>query len=203
MHNIFVVDIMVKIKKKAIMVDEETYEILNGKRNYLGGTISFNMVVQSLLADTVKLDLANVKIDKIEEEMVKLRDETYIYMQKILELSLENSQTVVATAMPQQTIPIPSSPPPPFKGPPKRMKKSTYKPKMTGNTKKDFVNEMKQVFNGEYIKPSELLKITKPKHKDVEVKVLDEDFEEPDIFDKSTAINFKNELMNQIKEVAK
>ena len=184
--------------RKSISIDLDAYETLkkikNEITNKLGGRITFNMVVQSLIND--HNDLINIK-----SEIVEIRNEankTNEYIKDMLKLALSTS---VATTnnnsgfiQSNNNTPMLKAPPtaPPVVSPPtKAPKKITYRSPNSGNLKKDYINEIKQVFNGSFVKPSDILKITKPKHLDSVIKEIDENTEVPDIFERSSAKNFK------------
>ncbi len=90
----------------------------------------------------------------------------------------------------------PPPPPPPKK---KAVMPPNYKPPNTGNIKKDYVNEIKQIFSGEILKPSQVLQTTKPKHIEQEIEEFNEAFDIPSIELISTAKNFINSSENMIQ----
>jgi hypothetical protein len=180
-------------RRKSITVDNEIYLALKKMKDSMSDTLAgkttFNMVVQSLFHDHD--DLLNVKQEL--ESLKKETEETQNYIRDMLKLALSaKSQTQFIGSpqfMPMNLTTESLIPPPPKQlAPPK--KTSNYIAPDTGNLKKDYINEITQLFTGEVIKPSDLIKITKPKHIDSEIKPIAEEAVIPDIFEKSTAKNF-------------
>lgn len=187
-------------RRRSITVDSEIYLALKKMKDSmsdkLAGKTSFNMVIQALFQDHD--DLINVR--KELEDLKKETEETQNYIRDMLKLALSAKNQAQIIASPQflpSNFPIESLNPPPPKtlSPPK--KPSNYIPPDTGNLKKDYVAEITQLFTGEIIKPSDLIKITQPKHKDAEIKEIDEKTVVPDIFEKSTAKNFPKTIAEE------
>jgi len=191
------VKVMPKKESKSISIDPQVYKSLlklrAGMSNKMAGKITFNMVIQSLLQDS--FDLINMKSEllTLKSEM----DETQDYLKEMLKLALEKPQPqYIPIAGAPQIISGPIQPPPPPMAPqiaPPRAPPKAYIAPDTGDLKKDYVAEISQVFNGEIRKPSEIAKITQPKHINAEIKELDKEQIEKvavNIFEKSTAKNF-------------
>ena len=191
------IKIMPKKASKSISIDPQVYKSLlklrTGMSNKMAGKITFNMVIQSLLQDNT--DLVNIKSEllALKSEM----DETQNYLKEMLKLALEKPQPqYIPIAGAPQIISGPIQPPPPPMAPqiaPPRAPPKAYIAPDTGDLKKDYVAEISQVFNGEIRKPSEIAKITQPKHINAEIKELDKEQIEKvavNIFEKSTAKNF-------------
>ncbi|MCP4760320.1 MAG: hypothetical protein GY870_00975 [archaeon] len=190
--------------RKSISVDTILYNTLRNMRDEmsqkLGGKVTFNMVVQSLLYD--HCDLKNVKgeLAEIKCEM----DETQNYLKDMLKLALINSKQQTQFIPIQNSVGVfnPPSPPSPPLSLPNRSKirpPTNFKPINSGDLKKDYIYEIKQIFNGSFLKPSEVINITQPKHKDSDIEELGINIEVPDIFERSVAKHFKKlevETMN-------
>ena len=83
------------------------------------------------------------------------------------------------------------TPPPPPPAPQLKPKfRIPYIPRDTGDLKKDYVHEIKHIFTGEVLKPSEIMETTKPKHSQSEVVEFTDNFEIPAIIAISCAKNF-------------
>lgn len=189
------------IKKSSISIERGIYETLKKIRNEmsfkLGGRVTFNMVLQSLLNDHLDLMNTSSELKNIQNETEKMQN----YLKSVLKLALIN------TNQQPQYIPISgiqlyqnnTTPPPPSPYPIKNQNDislkynilSKYNPPNTGDLKKDYVNEIKQIFNGVILKPSEVVKLTKPKHLDAKIEEIDEFYTIPDIFKRSIAKRFK------------
>ena len=159
-------------------------EIMSQKSH---GRFTFNMVIQSLLQDHTDLQNLKSELILIKKEM----EDTQTYLKDMLKLALTNSKPQV------QYLPIsgqsftassPLPPPAPPHAPPKKI---NYKPPNTGNLMKDYVKEIRQLFKGDILRPSDVVGITKVKHRDTQIKQLQEDYLIPDIELVSVAKNFK------------
>jgi hypothetical protein len=175
-------------QRKSITVDSDMYlalkKLKDSMSDLLGGKTTFNMVIQSLFHDHD--DLINVKQEL--EYIKKETEETQNYIRDMLKLALSaksQAQIIMPSNLQVDSL-VP--PPPKVNVPPK--KPSNYVAQDTGNMKKDYINEITQLFTGEVIKPSDLIKITKPKHINSDIKQITEEAIIPDIFEKSTAKNF-------------
>jgi hypothetical protein len=193
-----------KAKSKVITVTDELNESLKKLQDELtkkmGGKITYNMVIQSLIQEHI--DLQNVKIELAEIQAEA--DKTQELIKELLKTAISNNQNLLSVGHPAQpqvqplvvtyahpagmpgmyppmmpgypgSMPVPPSPPPsgPPKAPPPR--KEYMPPPNTANIKSDYQKEINAVLSGEIMKPSDILKITKPKHAEVEVKALSDD----------------------------
>ena len=109
--------------------------------------------------------------DRVKDLGGKVEDKVSTIEQIAINLSQQAAAPVMMQANPtlisqpqtvNQLAPPPTPPSPP-------MPRLQYKPKDTGDVRQDYVNEVKMVFNGQVQKPSEILQLTQPKHKDAEV----------------------------------
>jgi hypothetical protein len=176
--------------RKSISIDGQVYNTIKKMKSTMSekshGRFTFNMVIQCLLQDHVDLQNLRSELELIKKEM----EDTQEYLKEMLKLALTNSKPQV------QYIPIsspplstpPSVPPPTTLAPPKKI---NYKPPDTGNLMQDYVKEIKQLFKGDILRPSDVVGITKVKHKDSKIKELEEDCLIPDIELVSVAKNFK------------
>jgi len=194
-----------EIRSKSISIAIDTYEkLLKIKEKLtqkLGGSINFNVVIQSLIND--HLDLENVKKELIEMQNQAI--ETAEYLKNLLQLALEKSSiTPQIIPLPQVTtasiinpsleytqtttlIPPPPPPKPPLSPEEIELRKKRLQELENKNLelKEQFVKELHLVFDGTEKKPSEILKITKPLHEAGKIHKIDEDKNVPDIFSKS------------------
>lgn len=168
--------------KKSISVESHLYALLKQwkteMKQKLGGNITFSMVVQSLVND--RTDLQNTKTELVAIQ--KEAEETQTFIKQILLKSVERSTapTQTITYVPSIAPNLPPPPPSPQQilpnTPPKPQEKKSYQPpKETANLKKDYHDEVKAVFTGEILKPSEILQLTQPKHKNATDGALSEE----------------------------
>ena len=176
------------LNRKSITIDGQVYETIKHIKHTMSkhshGRFSFNMVIQSLLQDHVDLQNLRSEIELIKKEM----EGTQTYLKEMLKLALVNSKSQV------QYIPISgqSPPSPPPTSPPRSsQKKINYTPPNTGNLMRDYVKEIKLLFTGEILRPSDVVNITKPTHGNVPVNNLKEDYLIPNIELISVAKHFK------------
>ncbi|MHA1819130.1 MAG: hypothetical protein ACTSU2_16400 [Promethearchaeota archaeon] len=200
--------------KKKITIDGNVYKTLSKIRNdmskKLGGRITFNMVIQTLIHDRIDLENMKKEFEQLKQEM----DETQEYIKNMLELALQTPKTLPSVIAATGYIPtanlsgntqIPPSPPSPPK-PPKAAipKKLNYVPPKTGDLKRDYVVEIKQLFTGTILKPSEILKITKPKHMNSKINFIEPDKDENNNFNEENPTDLKDlsaEHHNKVNEV--
>ncbi|MBN2156640.1 MAG: hypothetical protein JW776_11420 [Candidatus Lokiarchaeota archaeon] len=174
------------LTRKSVSIDGQVYKTIKRMKSTMSqkshGRFTFNMVIQSLLQDHVDLQNLRSELLVIKKEM----EETQNYLKEMLKLALINSKPQV------QYIPISGQPlttPPPLspsRNPPKKIE---YIPPNTGNLMRDYVKEIKQLFKGEILRPSDVAEITKIKTNPV--KELAEDRIIPDIELISVAKHFK------------
>lgn len=174
--------------RKSISLDGQVYNTIKHMKDTMSktshGRITFNMVIQSLLQDHMDLQNLRSELALIKKEM----EDTQSYLKEMLKLALMNSkQQVQYVQMTGQALSTPP-PPAPTRGPPKKL---TYKAPNTGNLMRDYVKEIKQLFKGDILRPSDVVGITKVKHRESEVKELEENCLIPDIELISVAKNFK------------
>lgn len=194
-----------KSKTKAITVSDELNESLKKLQEELtkkmGGKITYNMVIQSLIQDHI--DLQNVKVELAEIQAEA--DKTQELIKELLKTAITNNQNLLSVGHPAQAqvqpvvvtyapptgmpgmyppmmpgypsgMPMPPNPPP--SGPPKAPpapRKEYVPPPNTANIKSDYQKEINAVLSGDIVKPSDVLKLTKPKHAEVDVKALSDD----------------------------
>ncbi len=175
--------------RKSVSVDGQVYNAIKHMKETMSqkshGRFTFNMVIQSLLHDHVDLQNLKSELNLIKKEM----EDTQTYLKDMLKLALTNSKPQVQyIPISGQSFPTPSPPPAPPRGPPKKI---NYKPPNTGNLMKDYVKEIKQLFKGDILRPSDVAGITKVKHINSKVKELQEDCLIPDIELVSVAKNFQ------------
>lgn len=123
--------------------------------------------------NSIILDL-KIEIVRLEHRIKKLggtvEHKNNVIEEALLNMSRQPKAPVMMQANPMmvsnQLVPPPAPPSLPPGPPQPRLQ---YKPKDTGNLKQDYVNEVKMVFTGQIQKPSEILQLTQPKHKDSEV----------------------------------
>ncbi|MBD3350711.1 MAG: hypothetical protein GF364_04405 [Candidatus Lokiarchaeota archaeon] len=175
--------------RKSIAVDGNVHKILKNLKNELsaelGGRITFNMVIKSLIQDSNDLQNVKSELKRLQQETMQTQD----YIKEMLKLALSSQGSTQIVAVPANGSSMLPPAPPKRLAPPKK-RRTDYKPPNSGHLKKDFVNEINQLFVGESLKPSDILKITKPKHKDAEIKNIEENQQIPDIFEHSTAKRF-------------
>jgi hypothetical protein len=102
---------------------------------------------------------------QVEDLGGKVEHKTEVMEEVLLNLSRQAAAPVMMQANPIMTQL--SSPPPPPLTPPKAKPRLVYN--TSGNLKKDYVQEIKQVFTGEVLKPSAVLQLTEPQHKDTPI----------------------------------
>lgn len=197
-----------KSDSKAISINEETFKALERRKleieATLGGRATYSIVIRSLLNDHIDLENIRQEMEQIKEEA----ETTQEFIKEVLKLAVTSPASpaaIISPVFPQNTgfinPPPPSppslSPPPPPtpQSPPKNNPngsnpqhsqtittiKTNYKPPNTANLRSDYQKEIKQVFNGEILKPSEVLNLTQPKHKNAEIKELKEDAPIPEV----------------------
>lgn len=121
--------------------------------------VSFNEVLSHFFFD-YKNQLE--RIDELEQQVEDLGGKVD-HKTEIIEQSLLNFSQRGGTPVMVQSNQLMNAPPPiPTRPPQSRLQ---YSAPNTANLKSDYSNEIKTVFNGECIKPSEVLEITMPKHK--------------------------------------
>ncbi|MHA1111613.1 MAG: hypothetical protein ACTSRE_10960 [Promethearchaeota archaeon] len=175
--------------RKSVSIDGQVYKTIKHMKDTMSqlshGRFTFNMVIQSLLQDHMDLQNLRSELTLIKGEM----EDTQSYLKEMLKLALTNSKPQVQY-IPVTGQPLAAPPPPaPPRGPPKKI---NYKSPNTGNLMKDYVKEIKQLFKGDILRPSDVAGITKVKHKDSKIKELEEDSLIPDIELVSIAKNFKS-----------
>lgn len=189
------------VSKKAISIDFSIYTILNqfkeDMEHRLGGTITFNMVIQSLINDRIDLDNTKSELLKIQKEA----QETQLYIRQLLMKAIDRPKSVAIPAPNPAHIPNYPPPPPPqsnlplnsnsyiqqptlnsnsispssLPSSPTQPIKPYKPPKATKNVRNDLLTEVKTVFTGEILKPSDVLKLAQPTHAKSEIKNLSDD----------------------------
>jgi len=131
--------------------------------------------------DSIKRKEADIRalkrgIQILEDRVKDLGGKVEAKVSTIEQIAINLSQQAPSPVMMQANPTLISHPqtvnqlaPPPNPPPTPPQLRLQYKPKDTGDVRQDYVNEVKQVFTGEVRKPSEILQLTQPKHKDAEV----------------------------------
>ena len=131
--------------------------------------------------DSIKRKEADIRglkrgIQILEDRVKDLGGKVEAKVSTIEQIAINLSQQAPSPVMMQANPTLISHPqtvnqlaPPPNPPPSPPLLRLQYKPKDTGDVRQDYVNEVKQVFTGEVRKPSEILQLTQPKHKDAEV----------------------------------
>ncbi|MHA1338692.1 MAG: hypothetical protein ACTSRZ_01540 [Promethearchaeota archaeon] len=193
----------------------------------LGGRINFSMVIQSLINDHI--DLQNVKKELIEMRNQASETSEYLknILQIALEKQSATTQIIPVAgipattasnpnivsninpyALPAQPLPVPMPPPSPLSLKPpltaEEIKKRKHKIEeietKSLEVKEQFIKEIHVVFDGTPRKPSEILKITKPKHEKGEIHEIKDEKSIPNIFDESYAMKHIEEFKRKKKE---
>jgi hypothetical protein len=192
------------VSKKAISVDFSIYNILNqfkeDMETRMGGSITFNMVIQSLINDRLDLDNTKSELIKIQKEA----QETQLYIRQLLMKAIDRPKSVAIAPSPPPVQHSYLPPPPqylssPTQGSPNQQLNSLSNsppsllpqaspspsatqpikpyqpPRATKNVRNDLITEVKAVFTGEILKPSDVLKMAQPTHAKAEVKSLSDD----------------------------
>ena len=180
--------------KKAITIDSNNMAILDHIKEEmvakLGGNITYNMVIQRLIADHTDLENTRQELIEIQKEA----EETQVFLKELLLKAVERPTMPTFVPMPSPvattTIATPLPPPPPSNltspnQPPSTLPttrppiaplppipKPYQPPPQTKDLRKDYHNEICAVFTGQVLKPSEVLKLTQPKHISVNVETL-------------------------------
>ena len=153
-----------------IDVEKLIYNILSKMKNNLsrqiGEDASYTLVIQVLLREHYSIPRLEDEISRIEDRL-KEKELDYNKLDKehkefMKELLLKDNKPVFMGMSLQPGHQGPYSPPPPPSKPKEIIDLS--KLKTTNDVKKDVKAEMKAVFNGDIRKPSEIAKLTKPKH---------------------------------------
>ncbi len=123
-------------------------------------SVSWANVIADMIEKLLLIPKLEEKIRELSLEICRLNKNT----EKFLELSLSHPAMPMMAV--QQNLPsIPKPPSLPYHPPPN-----------TADVKKDYQNEIKQVFNGtDIISPSQVMSLTQPKHKDALIKEIDEE----------------------------
>ena len=179
--------------KKAITIDANNLAVLDQLKEEmvakLGGNITYNMVIQRLVADHTDLENTRQELIEIQKEA----EETQVFLKELLLKAVERPSmpTFVPMPSPVATTTITSPPPPPPSNltspnqPPSTLPttpppivqlppvpKPYQPPPQTKDLRKDYHNEICAVFTGQVLKPSEVLKLAQPKHSTVKVETL-------------------------------
>jgi hypothetical protein len=175
--------------RKSISIDGQVYNTIKHMKDTMSqkshGRYTFNMIIQSLLQDHVDLQNLRSELTLIKKEM----EDTQTYLKDMLKLALTNSKPQVQyIPLSGQSLATPSPPPVSSCVPPKKI---NYNAPNTGNLMRDYIKEIKQLFTGKILKPSDVVGITNVKHKDSKVKELEENCLIPDIELVSVAKHFK------------
>lgn len=164
----------------TISVNSLTYKVLTKMRNNLtkqiGDKATYNLVLKVLLKEHYSLPGLKQEITKKEEELHKLKEKHSMFMEKLL---LDKSkQPVVVNGNISSNSSLTPPPPPPSskKKPLKKIKQiDLSKLKTPNEVKQALQDESKQVFDGVMRKPSEILAMTSPKHKDATIKEIEKE----------------------------
>lgn len=168
---------------KSVRVTDEVHtKLLSIMEAYsiktLGGAVNY-AVNQLFLSEDEKGRDDSGEVSVLKNELKVYKDLVDFYKKLELERATHPS-TIINNYGHQGNVPTPSTNT--LKAPPKPPRKHiNYKPPNTANIRKDYQTEIKQVFNGDTIKPSEIIGITKPKHKDSDIRQLKEDEEPPPV----------------------
>ncbi|MHA1675030.1 MAG: hypothetical protein ACTSYI_15545 [Promethearchaeota archaeon] len=210
-----------KPRKKtfSINVSEETFHQLQSLRDTqakeVGCRGSYNMAIRNLLSLKTTNDQLQQKYDSLHERQSHQLEQENRYLKELLIQSLSAPRNVPAYP-PSYPTPYPNgqslnTPPgsvlpayltqnagnlgkPPTAPPsPPRKKISNYSPPNTENLRQDYQNEIHQIFNGELLKPSEIVQTTQPEHVDSGIQEIAEDFSVPRIDSISTAKRFQQQ----------
>jgi len=154
----------VHLKLQSIM---QSYSIKT-----LGGAINY-AINQLFLTEEEKGKDDSSLINNLKKQIKVYKEMVEFYQKLELERAKHPIQIITSNSSTSNT-PIPSTPK--LKVPPR----PPIKYKNTGNIKKDYQTEIKKVFSGDTLKPSDILNITQPKHKNSDIKQLDEDAEIPE-----------------------
>jgi len=106
----------------------------------------------------LKLEIGRLK-SKVKGEQDFLKQAHLAAVSRPISIGQSQAQFI-----PTQNNFAPPPPPPPQIPPSKPRKRIDYK--ISGNVKKDYVREIKDVFNGDILKPSQVMEMTALKYKD-------------------------------------
>ncbi|XEO76544.1 hypothetical protein WKT22_01568 [Candidatus Lokiarchaeum ossiferum] len=165
------------------------------------------ILIKSILDQ--KKEVANLK-DEIKKLQQKSKEDNEFLKELLLKaLEVPKIPQMIPMNYSQFTPPInanPSysttqssfTPPPP---PPSKQSKppQSYQAPNTGNLKKDYIQEIQQIFTGDILKPSQIVQTTKPRHLEHEVEEISDNFDIPPIDIISTAKNFISSSENMIQ----
>ncbi|RLI63192.1 MAG: hypothetical protein DRO88_10540 [Promethearchaeia archaeon] len=182
----------------SIRVSHSVYKKLRAMRKSLllsaNSPISFNYTINFLLLTQEKYDQLKQKYDQLKQKLDTMVEAENQYLKSLLKQSLQKPQ--IYGMVPSGTPTVGLTPPPssstPRQGPPRSpLKILNYKAPDTGNLKNDYQKEIKQIFCGSVLKPSEIVQTTKPAHLSSSIKEIDETFYVPPIDAISTAKHFQ------------
>ena len=181
---------------KTISVSNNTYrkllEFKEGLSGQLGDYVSFNRAIHHLLRLSNQLKEITAQLKFSEEKNAEMIGDEKIFLRQVILCKNQQPIPVMMGTMANFNVNSPQFTPPPAPPIPQLKPKfrTPYIPLDTGDLKKDYVHEIKQIFTGEMLKPSEIIETTKPKHSQSKVVEFTETFEIPSINSISCAKNF-------------
>lgn len=200
-------------------MSEETFHQLQSLRDIqakeAGCRGSYNMAVRNLLSLKTTHDHLQQKYDHLHESQSHQLEQENRYLKELLIQSLSAPRNVPGYP-PSYPTPYPNGaslhgPPgsvlpayftqnvgnlgkPPTAPPsPPRKKISNYSPPNTANLRRDYKDEIQQIFTGDLLKPSEIVQTTQPEHVDSGIQEITDDFCIPRIDTISTAKRFQQQ----------
>lgn len=187
--------------RKSISVTYQTYqELLQCKHEFrenLGDHLSFNRIIHHLLSIHNEYKELKTQLQNMEQKNSELLNDERNFLRQVLITQNQQRVPVMMGAMSNVNLHTGQlgsnfTPPPPPPRIPHRKFPKKYIPMNTGNLKKDYVNEIKQIFTGDILKPSEVIETTQPKHQNTEISHFTEEFDIPPIESISSAKSFIN-----------
>ncbi|WP_371806766.1 hypothetical protein [Candidatus Lokiarchaeum ossiferum] len=188
-------------KTKPIYVDGEMFERISNLKLEIGQSLGIkgtaNLVVQHWRDHSQKYEDMKIENEKLQKEL----DTMQMYVQDLLKQSIyrggmhltSNQFVPSAPAYPTPPPPPPrppsGTPVPPPKIQPLEIDPIDFAP--SEDLKSDLAKESKLVFNGSIRRPSEILQLCCPDHKDG--KINEFDGEEPDLLNKSYLVQLMKE----------
>lgn len=190
----------------SIKVNRLIFEVLSKMKDNLsrqiGDKATYKLVIQVLLKEHYSIPHLKKEIEDLKKDL-KVNKETQADFMK--ELLLQKSKQQYAPAPPNGYA-QPQPPPPPLKipkDPPRRIQSiDLSKIKTPNDIKKALLSESKQVFTGKVLKPSQIIAITKPKHFDTEIILLeDEEIDKIEIdLDKQSSVRNNEEFFKRTEQ---
>lgn len=157
-------------KTVSIDVEPETKIFLDQMRVKYG---TYKAALRALIQNHLE-DQANIM--RLKKRINELEDESKEDKNAFREIALNNSKTpiMIPAQNPNMIQNVMLNPPGTLPPPPPKPKQLTsYKAPNTGDLKKDYQKEVKTIFTGEILKPSEIIETTQPKFKETPVEYID------------------------------